>query len=143
MPPGQLGRAFRNFHAARYHAAKRRIKNQALAWLGHLQHLAQGVEQMAIRNPALQPVGGPGLDDLARLAYAIAGGVENIEVAALQPLGDGLPAQAWQPEGPAVQHGYIDPTAFDPADLVGRAPGQQHQRRESAAGLLNCGHAGY
>ena len=57
MPAGQLGRAFRNLHAARYHAAKGRIKNQPLPRLGQLQHLAQRVEEVTISNPALQPVG--------------------------------------------------------------------------------------
>lgn len=143
MPPGQPVRAPGNLDLARYHAAKGRIKNQPLAWLGHLQHLAERVEKVAIRNPALKPVGGPPLDDLPGLAYAPAAGVRNIEVAALQPLGDGLPAQAGEPEGPAVQHGYINPTALDPADLVGRAPGQQHDRREAAAGKLDGGHVGH
>ena len=64
---------------------------------------------MAIRNPALQAVRSPGLDDLARLAYAIAPRVGHVNIPELQPLGYGLPAQAWQPCGPAVQQGH--PTA--------------------------------
>ena len=95
MPPGQPVRAPGNLDLARYHAAKRRIKNQPLAWLGHLQNLAEGVEQMAIRDPALQAVRSPGLDDLPRLAYAIAPRVWYMKIARLEPLGDGLPAQAW------------------------------------------------
>ena len=92
VPPGQLVRAFCNFHAASENAAKRRIKNQPLAWLGHLQNLAEGVEQMAIRNPALQIIGWAALDDLPRLAYAITPRVGHVQIPALEPLGDGLPA---------------------------------------------------
>lgn len=62
MSAGQLVGAPGNLDLARYHAAKRRIKNQPLAWLGHLQNLAEGVEQMAIRNPVLEPVGCPPLE---------------------------------------------------------------------------------
>ena len=62
MPAGQFGRAFCNFHAARENAAKRRIKNQSLPRLGHLQHLAEGVDQMTVGNPALKPVRGAALE---------------------------------------------------------------------------------
>ena len=84
VPARQLGRAVGYLDFTSYHAAKRRIKNQPLTWLGHLQHLAQRVEQMAISNPALQAVGCPPLDDLPGLAYAIASRVGNIQVAAFQ-----------------------------------------------------------
>ena len=95
VPPGQFVRPFRDFHAASENAAKRRIKKTALPHLGQVQHLAEGVEQMTVRNPALQPVGCPGLDDLTRLSYAIAAGVWYIKITGLQLLGDGLPTQAW------------------------------------------------
>ena len=95
VPACQPIGAFCNLHAPSVNAAKGRIKNQPLAWLGHLQHLAERVEKVAIRNPAPEPVGCPGLDDLARLAYAIAPRVGHVQIPALEPLGDGLPAQAW------------------------------------------------
>lgn len=141
MPAGQPVRAFCNFHAPSENATKRRIKNQPLPRLGHLQHLAQRVEKVTIRNPALKPVGGPPLDDLPGLAYAPAAGVRNIEVAALQPLGDGLPAQAGEPEGPAVEHGYIDRAALHATDVCWRSSGQQHDRAKPAAGHLDGDHA--
>ena len=83
VPPGQLVRAFCNLNAASENAAKRRIKNQSLPRLGHLQHLAEGVQQMTVRNPALQAVRGAGLDDLPRLAYAIPAGVGDIKITRL------------------------------------------------------------
>lgn len=95
VPPGQLVRAFCNFHAASENAAKRRIKKAALPCCGQVQHCANWVQKVAVRNPALQAVRGAGLDDLARLAYAIAPRVGHVQIPALEPLGDGLPAQAW------------------------------------------------
>ena len=62
MSAGQLVGAPGNLDLARYHAAKRRIKNQPLAWLGHLQNLAEGVDQMTVGNPALKPVRGAALE---------------------------------------------------------------------------------
>ena len=83
MPAGQLVGAARDFHAFGVHTAKRRIKKTALAWCGQVQLHAQRVEQMTVRNPALQPVGCPGLDDLPRLAYAVPAGVWYIKIAGL------------------------------------------------------------
>lgn len=143
MSAGQLVGAPGNLDLARYHAAKRRIKKTALPHLGQVQQLPGGVQQMTVRNPALQAVCSPGLDDLPRLAYAIAAGVGYVQIPALQGLGQGLPTQAGEPCGPAVQNGYIDPTAFNPAHMLRRAPGQQHDRREPAAGQLDSGHAGH
>ena len=95
VPPGQLVRPFRDFKSVGIHTAKRRIKNQPLPCCGQVQHLAERVQKVAIRNPALQAICWPGLDDLARLAYAIAPRVWYIKIPELQALGDGLPAQAW------------------------------------------------
>ena len=41
-----------------------------------------------------------------------------------------------------MEHGHIDPTAFEPADAGRGAPGQQHPPKEPAASQLNGGHAG-
>ena len=62
VPPRQLVGAFCNLHAASENAAKRRIKKTALPHLGQVQHLAEGVEQMTIRNPALQSFGWAALE---------------------------------------------------------------------------------